>query len=349
METKKFGKTLDGQEVTLYTLENKNGTKLRLMDLGATMVSLFVKDREGTFRDVILGYDDPAEYERQTCYFGAVIGRNANRIAGARCRLGGTEYALEANDNENNLHSGAHGFHNVIWDAKLEEGRNDRITFTYLSKDMEQGFPGNMEATVVYTLTEADEMLIDYSAKTDKTTVANFTNHAYYNLGGHDAGSIEDHLLTITADYYTPVSSKKAIPTGMIEAVAGTPMDFTKEKKIGCEIGSDFIQLKYAGGYDHNYVLDTKHGVMRLAAQTVCEDTGIAMDFYTDCMGIQFYSGNFVQKHAGKDGVFYDCRHGFCLEPQYYPNAVNEEQFASPVLQPGETYQAHTKVKFYQK
>ena len=349
MEKKVFGKTLRGQEVTLYTLENKNEMKLKVMDLGATMVSLFAKDRDGAFRDVILGYDDPAEYERQTCYFGAVIGRNANRIAGAKCEIDGVEYILEANDNENNLHSGAHGFHQAVWDAKTEEGKDDRITFTYLSRDMEQGFPGNMEATVSYTLTDADEVKIDYSAKTDRTTIANLTNHAYYNLGGHDAGSVENHLLKINADYYTPVSSEKAIPTGVIEPVTGTPMDFTEAKKIGRDIGADFIQLAYAGGYDHNYVLDTRHGVMRIAAQALCEESGIAMDFSTDCMGMQFYSGNFVERHAGKEGVFYDFRHGFCLEPQYYPNAVNEERFVSPLLHPGETYQAHTKIKFYQK
>lgn len=349
MKIESFGKTLEGQEVTCYTLKNRNGMTLKLMNLGATMVSLFVKDKDGVFRDVILGYDDPAQYQRQTCYFGAVIGRNANRIAGAACELDGQVYYLEQNDNGNNLHSGKNGFHNVLWDAEAAEGKDNQITFTYLSRDMEQGFPGNMKAKVVYTLTDADEMLIDYSADTDKTTVANFTNHAYYNLGGHDAGSIEEHVLSIKADYYTPVTSPKAIPAGTLAKVSDTPMDFTMSKKIGRDIGADFIQLKYAGGYDHNYVLDTKHSIMKLAAVAECEKTGIAMDFYTDCMGIQFYSGNFIKRHPGKSGAFYDFRHGFCLEPQYYPNSVNDEKFASPILHPGETYTAHTKVKFYQK
>ncbi|MGN1175091.1 MAG: aldose epimerase family protein [Roseburia sp.] len=346
MQIETFGKTVDGKEVKCYTLENKNGMKLKLMDLGATMVSLFVKDKEEKFRDVILGYDDPMEYQRNTCYFGAVIGRNANRIAGARCRLAGKEYQLEANDNGNNLHSGKCGFHNVIWDVSVENANNQKITFSYLSKDMEQGFPGNMKATVVYTLTDADEMTIDYFAETDKTTIANFTNHAYYNLGGHDSGSIEEHEICIKADYYTPVSSEEAIPKGVLDTVFGTPMDFSSSKKIGKDIEKDFIQLKYAGGYDHNYVLDTKHGGMKLAATAKCEKTKIAMDFYTDCMGIQFYTGNFIKRQLGKNGAYYDFRHGFCLEPQYYPNAVNDEKFASPILHPGETYEAHTKVKF---
>jgi len=342
-----FGDTTTNEATKLYTLENENGLQLKVMDLGATMVSLLVKDKVGEICDVILGYDSAAEYQNHSCYFGAVIGPNANRIAFAKCMIEGQTYQLEQNNNENNLHSGSRGFHNVIWYAKVEENRNDTITFTYYSKDMEQGFPGNLTAKVTYTLTEKDELKIDYFGETDKTTVANFTNHAYYNLGGHDFGSIEGHKLRILAQGYTPVSSGEAIPTGIITPVIATPMDFQNGKTIGQDIGMDFVQLQYAGGYDHNYVLDSAHGNMKLAAQADCEESGIAMDFYTDCMGIQFYSGNFIEEHLGKNGAVYHYRQGFCLEPQYFPNAINDENFVSPIIEPGETYQAHTKICFY--
>jgi len=344
-----FGNTISNEATKLFTLENQNGMQLKVMDLGATMVSLLVKDKTGEMRDVILGYDNAAEYQNHSFYFGAVIGPNANRIAFAKCSIEGQTYELEQNDNENNLHSGSNGFHNVIWDAKVEENRNDTITFTYYGKDMEQGFPGNMTAKVTYTLTEKDELEIDYFGEADKTTVINFTNHAYYNLGGHDFGSIEGHELCIHAQGYTPVSSCKAIPTGIVALVAGTPMDFQKEKTIGQDIKMNFAQLQFASGYDHNYVLDTAHGFMKSAAHIFCEESGIEMDFYTDCVGMQFYAGNFIEEHLGKSGVVYNNRQGFCLEPQYFPNAVNDENFASPIIQPGEIYQAHTKICFYNR
>jgi len=344
-----FGNTISNEATKLYMLENQNGMQLKVMDLGATMVSLLVKDETGELRDVILGYDNAAEYQNHSYYFGAVIGPNANRVAYAKCSIEGQTYELEQNNNGNNLHSGSRGFHNVIWDAKVEESRNDTITFTYYSKDTEQGFPGNLTVKVTYTLTEKDELKIDYFGETDKTTVTNFTNHAYYNLGGHDFGSIEGHKLSIYAQSYTPVISGEAIPTGTITSVTGTPMDFQIKKSIGQDIRMDFMQLQFAGGYDHNYVLDTAHGCMKLAAQVFCEESGIAMDFYTDCVGIQFYSGNFIEEHSGKNGVAYNYRQGFCLEPQYFPNAVNEKEFVSPIIEPGETYQAHTKICFYNR
>ena len=349
MVIENFGNTISDESVQLYTLENQNGMQLKVMNIGAAMVSLFVKDKIGKMRDVILGYDNAIEYQKQTNCFGATIGRNANRIAFAKCMIDGQTYQLEQNDNRNNLHSGSNGFHNAIWDAKVEESRNDTITFTYYSKDMEQGFPGNMTAKVTYTLTENNELKIDYFGETDKTTVANFTNHAYYNLGGHDSGSIEGHKLRIHAQKYTPFSSAEAIPTGTIETVVGTPLDFQQEKVIGCGISKDFIQLKYGNGYNHNYVLDTTPGNMKLAAQVFCEETGIAMDFYTDCVGIQFYAGGYIGEHLGKDGAIYDSHHGFCLEPQYHPNAGNEDHFVSPILKPGEIYQSHTKVTFFNR
>lgn len=340
-----FGKTKEGNEVKKYILTNKGGMEVSVIDLGATIVSVKVADADGKVRDVVLGYDDPVDYQENTCYFGAVIGRNANRINQARITLDGVAYPLEANDNENNLHSGSKGFHAVIW--KAEEVSENRIVFSYLSKDLEQDFPGNMTARVIYTLTDENELVITYQAVTDKTTVANFTNHAYFNLDGHDSGSIEDQELEILASYYTPVIDSKAIPTGDIAKVSGTPMDFRERTKIGARIGADFEQLKFAGGYDHNYVLDKADGTMQLAARAKSEKSGICMDVYTDCVGVQLYTGNFIKEHAGKEGVTYGFRHGFCLETQYFPNAINEENFRRPVLRPDERYQSSTKYRFF--
>lgn len=340
-----FGKTKEGSEVKKYTLTNSNGMEVSVIDLGATIVSIKLADKNGVVRDVTLGYDKPEDYQTNTCYFGAVIGRNANRINQARITLDGTEYSLEQNDNENNLHSGSKGFHAVIWDVKTAEAQ--KIVFTYLSRDGEQDFPGNMNTSVTYELTDENELVISYEADSDKTTVANFTNHAYFNLDGHDTGSIENQELEILASYYTPVIDAKAIPTGEVAKVSGTPMDFRKMEKIGARIGEDFEQLKYAGGYDHNYVLDKADGTMQLAARAKAVNSGIFMDVYTDCVGIQLYTGNFIGEHAGKEGVTYGFRHGFCLETQYFPNAINEESFKAPVLKAGETYQSVTKYRFF--
>lgn len=340
-----FGKTKEGNEVTKYTLTNKNGMEVSFIDLGATIVSIKVADKNGALRDVALGYDNPVDYQTNTCYFGAVIGRNSNRINQARITLEGTEYALEANDNENNLHSGSKGFHAVIWNVEKVEAQ--KIVFTYLSKDGEQDFPGNMNATVTYEVTDENEIVISYQADSDKTTVANFTNHAYFNLDGHETGSIEHQELEILASYYTPMIDSKAIPTGEVFKVTGTPMDFRKMEKIGARISDDFEQLRFAGGYDHNYVLDKADDSMQLAARAKSENSGICMDVYTDCIGIQLYTGNFIGEHAGKEGVTYGDRHGFCLETQYFPNAINEENFKTPVLHPGETYKSETKYCFF--
>ena len=284
-----FGKTKEGNTVTKYLLKNKNGMEVAVMDLGATIVSVLVPDKNGLKRDVVLGYDTPQEYQEHTCYFGAVIGRNANRIGGAKIVLDDREYPLETDDNA---------------------------------------------------------LSIAYEAVSDQTTVANFTNHAYFNLNGHDSGCMENQELEILASYYTPVKDGEAIPTGNVEKVAGTPMDFRKMKKIGQDIGVDFEQLKFVGGYDHNFVLDKADGTMQLAARARSEKSGICMDVYTDCVGIQLYAGNFIGKQTGKGGASYDSRHAFCLETQYFPNAVNEPNFKSPVLHVGETYHSQTKYCF---
>ena len=336
MSSIEFGKTKEGKTVTKYLLKNKNGMEVSVMDLGATIVSVLVPDRNGVKRDVVLGYDTPQEYQDHTCYFGAVIGRNANRIGGAKIVLGDREYQLEKNDNGNNLHSGKNGFHAVIW--SVEQQKEDEITFFYLSKDLEQDFPGNMTAKVTYTVTDDNELSIAYEAVSDQTTVANFTNHAYFNLNGHDSGCMENQELEILASYYTPVKDGEAIPTGDVEKVAGTPMDFRKMKKIGQDIGADVEQLKFVGGYDHNFVLDKADGTMQLAARARSEESGI-----------QLYAGNFIGKQTGKGGASYDSRHAFCLETQYFPNAVNEPNFKSPVLEVGDTYRSQTKYSFYVK
>ena len=344
MSQRVFGVTREGEEITEYTLTNRNGMELSVIDLGATITAIKTKGRDGKQYDVVLGYDNPVDYQTHTCYFGAVIGRNSNRIHQASVQLDGKKYQLEANDNENNLHSGKHGFHAVIWNAKKVEAQS--ITFSYVSADGEQDFPGNMTAKVTYTLTDENEVAICYEAVSDKTTVANFTNHSYFNLDGHASGSMEEQQLEIRASYYTPVVDGKAIPTGELEKVAGTPMDFRKMKMIGADINEEFEQLRFVGGYDHNYVLEKADGAMQLAARAKASHSGICMDVYTDCVGIQFYAGNFIGKQQGKNGACYDSRHGFCLETQYFPNAINEKNFKSPIIKPGEIYHSETKYCF---
>lgn len=344
MSQKAFGVTKEGKQVTEYTLVNAGGMEVSIIDLGATVTSIKTKGKDGNVYDVVLGYDNPVDYQESTCYFGAVIGRNSNRINQARITLDGQEFALEPNDNENSLHSGSKGFHAVIWTVERQDVQS--ITFSYVSGDGEQDFPGTMTAKVTYTLTDANELCIGYEAVSDKTTVANFTNHSYFNLDGHDSGSMVEQELEILASYYTPVIDSKSIPTGELEKVADTPMDFRKIKKIGADIDADFAQLKYTGGYDHNYALDKADGTMQLAARAKAVNTGICMDVYTDCVGVQFYAGNFIAKQRGKGDACYDFRQGFCLETQYFPNSINEKNFKAPILRPGETYHSETRYCF---
>lgn len=344
MATANFGKTKEGADVSMYTLKNVGGMEVDIISLGAALRAIRVPDRDGAVRDVLLGYDSPEDYQNVRGYLGAVIGRNGNRIANARVTIDGVVYSLEANDNENNLHSGSHGFHAALWTAP--EADDSHVVLTYHSPDGEQGFPGNMDVSVTYTLTDAGELVLDYRAITDKKTVANFTNHAYFNLNGHESGNIEDQKLEILASHYTPVTDGKAIPSGEIASVSETPMDFRQMSVIGARINDDFDQLKYTGGYDHNYVLDKADGSLRLAARAQSDESGIRMDVYTTCVGVQFYAGNYVGGQTGKGGVFYDRRQGFCLETQYFPNSVNEKNFQQPFLAPGEIYESSTKYCF---
>ena len=345
MKTEAFGSIQSGKKATLYILENKNHTVVKVTDFGATLVSVLFADKEGKMRDMVLGYDDAASYEKGTSCFGATIGRNGNRIKDARFTIDGKEWVIEANENGNSLHSGKNGFNHLMWEMK--ESGDNYVTFYHYSPQEEQGFPGNMHVTVTYTLDDEDTVHITYHAKADADTVMNFTNHSYFNLAGHDSGVMLDQKLQLFADAYTPDEDSHSIPTGEIAPVAGTPMDFTTMKPIGQDINADFEQLHFTGGYDHNYVLSDKPGTMRQMAKAECDASGIAMDAYTECCGVQLYAGNFIGTQTGKGGVTYGDRHGFCLESQFYPNAVNEKNFPSPVVPANTEYHSETKYHFY--
>ncbi len=345
MKTEAFGSIQSGKKATLYILENKNHTVVKVTDFGATLVSVLFADKDGVMKDMVLGYDDAASYEKGTSCFGATIGRNGNRIKDARFTIDGKEWVIEANENNNSLHSGKNGFNHLIWEMK--ESGDNYVTFYHYSPQEEQGFPGNMHVTVTYTLDDEDTVHITYHAKADADTVMNFTNHSYFNLAGHDSGVMLDQKLQLFADAYTPDEDSHSIPTGEIAPVAGTPMDFTTMKPIGQDINADFEQLHFTGGYDHNYVLSDKPGTMRQMAKAECDASGIAMDAYTECCGVQLYAGNFIGTQTGKGGVTYGNRHGFCLESQFYPNAVNEKNFPSPVVPANTEYHSETKYHFY--
>lgn len=345
MKTEAFGSIQSGKKATLYILENKNHTVVKVTDFGATLVSVLFADKDGVMKDMVLGYDDAASYEKGTSCFGATIGRNGNRIKDARFTIDGKEWVIEANENNNSLHSGKNGFNHLMWEMK--ESGDNYVTFYHYSSQEEQGFPGNMHVTVTYTLDDEDTVHITYNAKADADTVMNFTNHSYFNLAGHDSGVMLDQKLQLFADAYTPDEDSHSIPTGEIAPVAGTPMDFTTMKPIGQDINADFEQLHFTGGYDHNYVLSDKPGTMRQMAKAECDASGIAMDAYTECCGVQLYAGNFIGTQTGKGGVTYGDRHGFCLESQFYPNAVNEKNFPSPVVPANTEYHSETKYHFY--
>lgn len=346
MEQRTFGITKKGEQASLYALKNSNHVTMKVTDYGAALVSLLVPSKDGQMKDVVLGYDDVTGYEEHTCYFGATIGRNGNRIRDGRFTIDGKEYKIDENENHNNLHSGKNGFNSVIWEVR--EHTDNSITFYHYSTEEEQKFPGNMQITVTYTLTEDNTLHIVYNGKADADTIMNCTNHSYFNLNGHESGSIEGQLLQILADAYTPVTDSASIPTGEIAPVEETPMDFRTEKTIGQDINADFEQLHFTGGYDHNYVLG-RPGEKKVMANAYCKESGIAMEAATDCCGVQFYAGNFIGEQTGKDGAAYHDRSGFCLESQFYPNAVNEPGFPTPVVKAGETYHTETTYRFYLK
>lgn len=342
-----FGAMPDGTKVYKYTLKNHKGVSASFITLGGVWVSMIVPDREGIMEDVVLGYDDLDSYRKNTPHFGAPIGRNANRIGGAVLNINNKDYKLEANQGPNNLHSGSDLYHRRVWqcqESETEEG--SRLDFTLESPDGDQGYPGRAEIRVSYTLTEDNSLVLDYHMICDADTIANFTNHSYFNLAGHGSGAVLNQEVWINAKNYTP-ADENSIPTGEIAPVAGTPMDFTGMKPIGKEIEEDFEALVLGNGYDHNWVLDHREGELALAAKAVDPVSGRGMEVYTDLPGMQFYTANFLtDEMAGKGGAHYDRRHGFCFETQYYPDAVHKPEFPSPVLKKGEVYQTRTIYKF---
>jgi aldose 1-epimerase len=338
-----FGNLPDGTPVDIYTLKNMAGLEARVMTYGAILVSLKVPDRNGALADVNLGFDTLAGYLGTHPYFGAIIGRYGNRIAKARFAIDGIEYKLAANNNANTLHGGLKGFDKVVWGAEaIQVADGVGLRLTYLSKDMEEGFPGNLAVTVVYMLTNANELRIDYEARTDKKTPINLTNHAYWNLKGEGRGDILGHVLQIEADAITAVDSPvNLIPTGEIAPVAGTPFDFTTPHAIGERIG------RVEGGYDHNFVLRRGGGLLALAAHVEEPESGRVLEIWTDQPAIQLYTGNFLDGTVvGKGGKAYQKHYGFCLETQHFPDSPSHPNFPSTILEPGRTYRTTTVHKF---
>ncbi len=346
IDVKPFGTTPDGQQVRLYTLRNANGMTAGIMTYGGIMTTLTAPDRDGNMGDILLGYDNLQAYIKNSPYFGALIGRYGNRIGGAKFTLDGTQYTLAANNNGNSLHGGTRGFDKVVWDDEPVWRRNGvGVKLSYSSKDGEEGYPGNLTATVVYVLTNKNELRIEYKATTDKPTVVNLTQHNYYNLTCCQR-DILGHELMIDADKTTPVDAG-LIPTGQLEDVKGTPMDFTKSTAIGAGINDDNQQLKYGGGYDHNWVLNKKDATMTLAAKLYEPTSGRVMTVLTNEPGLQFYSGNFLDGTiTGKGGIVYKHRYGLCLETQHYPDSPNKPRFPSTTLRPGQVYETTTIYAF---
>ncbi|HEX7367462.1 MAG TPA: aldose epimerase family protein [Pelobium sp.] len=345
IDSTKFDTTINGKAVKMYTLTNKNNMKAVFTNLGGRIISLLVPDSAGRLTDVVVGYGSAQDYQKSTDpYFGATIGRYGNRIAKGKFTIDGKEYQSSLNNGSNMLHGGKNGFQYQVWDAT--QPNNHTLVLQYLSKDGEEGFPGNLSVKVTYSLTDDNALKIDYEATTDKKTVLNLTNHAYFNLNGEGSGTILNHTLQIFGDEYTPVDSN-LIPTG-VEKLAGTPLDFTKPTKIGERINTENQQLKNAGGYDHNYILNGTKGMgMNHAAQVSGDKSGIIMDVYTEEPGLQFYSGNFMDsKNTFKGGAKDDFRTAFCLETQHYPDSPNHPSFPSTELKPGDTYKSSSIYKF---
>ena len=338
-----FGNTSDGREILLYTISNENGMKVSVTNIGAAIVRVIVPDKNGVPGDVVLGYDNGEAYMGNASFFGVVIGPNANRTANASFTLDGITYQLDVNDGVNNLHSHKEkGWHKRLWEAVWDE---ESVTFSLEDADGNLGFPGNKRASITYSLEGDNSLKLHYHGDSDKKTILNFTNHTYFNLEGHGSGSIEDHELWIGASTYTPADAG-SIPTGELAAVKDTPMDFTVSKRIGKEIGADFEQLKFAGGYDHNWVIDGWDGSLRRIAVVSASGSGRSMEVYTTLPGVQFYAGNFITEHTGKDGAVYGPRAGMCLETQYFPDSANKPDFPDCVFGEGRAYDSVTVFKF---
>ena len=331
-----FGRTPEGQPVDIYTLRNANGVEARICNYGRIVVSLKVPDKNGKFGDVVLGYDDLDSYIKNNPFFGCVVGRYANRIAKGKFTLNGKEYTLAVNNGPNALHGGLKGFDKVVWEAKsIVSSRGPALELRYLSKDGEEGYPGNLSVTAVYTLTADNGLRLDYTATTDKDTVINLSQHSYFNLAG--SGDVLNHEVMIAADKFTPVDATM-IPTGELRPVKGTPLDFTKPMKIGARLNADDEQIKLGSGYDHNYVLDKPAGKLALAARIFEPTSGRVMEVLTTEPGLQFYTANHLDGITGKGGWVYQKRNAFCMEPGHFPDSPNHPSFPSTVLRPGQEY-----------
>jgi aldose 1-epimerase len=341
-----FGKTTNGTPVEIYTLTNANGIELRAMTYGGIITSLKVPDRSGHVGDIVLGFDTLDSYLKDPPYFGALIGRYGNRIAKGQFTLGATTYKLATNNGPNHLHGGVKGFDKVLWNAMQAEGAEGvSVTFTRTSPDGEEGYPGNLQVSVRYMLTDKNELAIDYRATTDKVTPVNLTQHSYFNLAA-DSGDILGHELMLNASRYTPVD-ETLIPTGELAPVQSTPFDFQKATPVGARIDADNVQLKNGKGYDHNWVLNRTGAGLQRAAVVVEPKSGRTLEIVTTEPGIQFYSGNFLDGTiTGKGGQVYKHRAGFCLETQHYPDSPNHPSFPSTILQPGQTYASKTVFAF---
>lgn len=335
-----FNSTVDGEQTTLYLLKNSGKVQAAITNYGARVVSLLVPGKNGVLTDVALGYDSIGPYVHgPETYFGAIVGRYGNRIAKGKFKLNGKEYTLATNNGPNSLHGGKKGFGAVVWTGK--QVNDSTVALTYLSKDGEEGYPGNLTVKVTYTLT-GDGLQIGYEASTDKATVANITNHTYFNLNGQGSGTINNHTLQIAANFFTPVDST-LIPTGKLDSVAGTPFDFRQPIAIGSRIDADNQQLKYGKGYDHNFVLDKSTPAVTITG----DQSGIVMKVTTDQPGVQFYGGNFMTgANTLKGGKKDEYRSAFCLETQHYPDSPNEPKFPSTEIKPGQTWKSTTTYSF---
>ena len=345
-EASAFEKTIDGKKTALYTLKNSNNVQVGITNYGGRIVGLLVPDKNGNLTDVVVGFDSVDGFKNSTePYFGATIGRYGNRIANAKFKLADKEYTLAANNGPNTLHGGKKGFQDVVWEAK--QLNDTTLELSYLSKDMEEGFPGDLDVKITFSLSNANELKIDYSATTNKETIVNLTNHAFFNLNGEGSGSILNHVLQINADRYTPVDST-LIPFGKHEFVKGTPFDFTKATAIGERIEVKNEQLKHGGGYDHNFVLNENATAgLNNAGSIYGDKSGILMEIFTQEPGLQFYSGNFMKsKNTFKSGAKDDFRTAFALETQHFPDSPNQAAYPSTVLKPGENYKTSSVYKF---
>ncbi len=346
-----FGATADGTPVDVYTLTNAHGLRLRAMTYGGIVLSLEVPDRHGKLADVVLGYGSLAEYVKRSPYFGAVVGRYGNRIAKGTFNVGGREYSLALNNspggNKCALHGGIRGFDKVVWKGEgLVQDGSQGVRFTYLSKDGEEGYPGNLAVSVTYLLTDLNEWQVVYELRTDKATPVNITQHSYFNLKSEGSDDILGHELKIVASKYTPVDAGM-IPTGELAPVLGTPFDFTSFQAIGARVNLRHEQLTFGAGYDHNWVLDSQSGDLAFAASVHEPGSGRTMDVFTTEPGIQFYCGNFLDGSlTGKSGNTYKSRNGFCLETQHFPDSPNKDAFPSTLLEPGQARQSKTVFRF---